>query len=126
MKRTLSILLLLLTVVMAQAQRSKDKAAVQTQTIGVFKATNPLPTPMTFEILSSGNTGNYFTIGIHTGVIQVKRTAYTTFRKSRTWTLKVKIKNDEGSITRKATVTLNKIKDRRGNVIRTSEIIYNV
>ena len=62
----------------------------------------------------SGNTGSYFTITPCGGVLKVKLTVYSTFTKSRTFTLAIRNTDENGSyVTKTWKVILTK--DTAGN-----------
>lgn len=69
--------------------QSVTPSAPAIQKIGYFVVTDA-EGGLTYSI-SAGNTGKYFTINKYSGLIEIKREAFSTFKEKRTWILTIKI-----------------------------------
>ena len=112
----------------------------QTKNVGTVKASDYDPGQTITYSITAGNTGSYFAIDSKTGLVTVKLTAYNTFTRQRTFTLTVKVSDDgkiiqtNGSVQyvtplwKKATVTvvLKKTTTATGEILNSSELIYQI
>ena len=74
---------------MFSVAQSVTPSAPKIQKVGYFHCYDP-EGGLKYEI-SAGNTGKYFSIDRYSGLITVKREAFSSFKEQRTWHLTIKI-----------------------------------